>query len=207
MPAASTRRVLVALWVAVLLVACGDRIPPLPPVAAGEAILAFGDSLTWGTGAAENESYPAVLSTLIGRTVVRDGVPGEVTAEGLARLEGSLDEHRPKLVIVCLGGNDMLRQVPDAEIAANLRRIVQRVRESGAAVVLVGVPRPQLLGAPPGFYDAIASEFGIPYERAALKDILYDRALKSDPIHPNAQGYRKLAEAIAALLKKAGAVR
>jgi acyl-CoA thioesterase I len=207
MAAASTRRALVALWVAALLVACGDKVPPLPPVAAGESILAFGDSLTWGTGAAETDSYPVVLGKLVGRTVVRDGVPGEATAEGLARLEGSLDEHRPKLVIVCLGGNDMLRQVPDAEIAANLRRIVQRVRGSGAAVVLVGVPRPQLLGAPPEFYAAIASEFGIPYERAALKDILYDRALKSDPIHPNAKGYRKLAEAIAALLKKAGAVQ
>ena len=196
-------------WFALLALAfagCGEKVPPLPSVGAGETILAFGDSLTFGTGAAENESYPAVLGRLIGRVVVRDGVPGEVTAQGLARIDASLGEHRPKLVILCLGGNDLLRKVPDAQIALDLRRVVQKVRGAGAAVVLVGVPRPQLLGAPPEFYGEIAREFGIPYERRALKEILYDRDLKSDPIHPNAKGYRKLAEAIAALLKKAGAV-
>jgi lysophospholipase L1-like esterase len=200
-------RAIAALSLMATVVACGEKVPPLPQIGAGDAILAFGDSLTYGTGAAEPESYPVVLGQLIGRTVVRDGVPGEVTAQGLARLEGSLEEHRPRLVIVCLGGNDMLRKVPDAEIAGNLRRIVQKIRGTGAAVMLVGVPRPQLLGAPPEFYDEVAREFGIPYERAALKDILYDRELKSDPIHPNAKGYRKLAEAIAALLKKSGAVQ
>ncbi len=194
-------------WLGILLLAaCGEKVPTLPAVGTAETILAFGDSLTYGTGAAENESYPAVLGQLIGRTVVRDGVPGEVTAQGLERIDAALEEHRPKLVILCLGGNDLLRQVPDAQIAGNLRRMVQKIRASGAAVVLVGVPRPQLLGAPPEFYAEIARESGIPYERRALKEILYDRDLKSDPIHPNARGYRRLAEAIAELLKKAGAV-
>jgi lysophospholipase L1-like esterase len=200
-------RALAAAIVAAALAACGEKVPPLAAVGAGETILAFGDSLTYGTGAAEPESYPVVLAQITGRTVVRDGVPGEVTAQGLARIDASLEEHRPKLVILCLGGNDMLRKVPDAEIVSNLRQMVQKIRGSGAAVVLVGVPRPQLLGAPPEFYGEIAQAAGIPYERRALKEILYDRELKSDPIHPNAKGYRKLAEAIAALLKKSGAVQ
>jgi lysophospholipase L1-like esterase len=73
-------------------------------------------------------------------------------------------------------------------------------------VVLVAVPKPGLFPSPPGFYADIAKEFGLPYEDAALKTILRDNELKSDLAHPNAKGYAKLAAAIAALLKKSGAV-
>jgi acyl-CoA thioesterase I len=169
-------------------------------------IVAFGDSLTYGTGAAEHESFPAVLEQLIARKVVRAGVPGEVTAQGLERLPEVLDEYRPKLVIICLGGNDMLRQLGEAQTVANLRAILRKVRESGAQAVLLGVPRPALLTSAPQFYADLAEEFGIPYESAVVTGVLYKSELRSDPIHPNAQGYRKIAEALADLLRKSGAV-
>ncbi len=169
-------------------------------------MLAFGDSLTYGTGAAETESYPAVLQQMIGRPVVRSGVPGEVSAQGLERIDEVLDEIKPRLVIVCLGGNDLLRKVPDEQIASNLRGILRAVKAKGASAVLVGVPRPQLLSAAPEFYAQIAKEFDVPYEGASVKDVLYTAKLKSDPIHPNAAGYRQMAEAIAKLLKQAGAL-
>src|SRR5689334_16484263 len=152
-------------WIAALLLTaiatagCGHKGPRLAPVGANETIVAFGDSLTYGTGAAENESYPAVLAQLIGRKVVRAGVPGEVTAGSLARLQGVIDEHRPALVIVCLGGNDLLRRVDDAEIVANLREIVKVIRASGSSVVLVGVPRPALITSVAPFYADLAKEF------------------------------------------------
>src|SRR5687768_134090 len=113
------------------LVGCGEKGPKIPKLGPGDVILAFGDSLTFGTGAQEDESYPAVLGKMIGRDVVRAGVPGEVTAQGLARLPAVLDEHRPKLVIVCLGGNDMLRQVGEAEIRKNLGAIIKSLKERG----------------------------------------------------------------------------
>ena len=190
----------------VVLAGCSGRTPPLPKLAAADVVVAFGDSLTFGTGAADSESYPAVLAQLIGRNVVRAGVPGEVAAQGLQRLPEVLAEHRPKLVIVCLGGNDMLRKVNEAETIANLRAIVRAVRDSGAAAVLIGVPRPALLTSAPKFYAQIAQEFGIPYEGEIVTSVLYKPDLKSDPIHPNAAGYRKIAEALAVLLRKAGAV-
>ena len=199
-------RCLSVLVLAAALGACGGKTPQLHKLGPGDVIVAFGDSLTYGTGAAEHESFPAVLAQLTGRTVVRAGVPGEVTAQGLERLPAVLDEHRPKLVIVCLGGNDMLRQVGEAEITANLRAILRKIKDSGAQAVLVGVPRPALLTSAPKFYAEIATEFGIPYESAAVTSVLYKSELRSDPIHPNAQGYRKIAEALAELLRKAGAV-
>jgi lysophospholipase L1-like esterase len=198
-------------WIAWLLVmilcaACGAKVPPLPKLGPQDVVLAFGDSLTYGTGAAEAESYPAVLQQLIGRTVVRSGVPGEQSAQGLARLEGVLDEVKPRILIVCLGGNDLLRKVPDAQIAANLRSLLRLAKAKGVSAMLVGVPRPQLLSSAPEFYAEIAKEFDVPYEGVAVKDVLYNAKLKSDPIHPNAAGYRLMAESIAKLMKQAGAV-
>jgi lysophospholipase L1-like esterase len=181
-------------------------VPPLPRLASGDVVVAFGDSLTYGTGANQDESYPAVLGNLIGRQVVSEGVPGEVTARGLERLPEVLDRDQPKLVILCLGGNDMIHKVDDQTIASNLRAMIKEMRDRGIAVVLVGVPRPSLLGSPPEFYRDIAREFGIPYEGRVVKDVLYERDLKSDPIHPNAKGYRRMAEAVAELLRKAGAI-
>jgi acyl-CoA thioesterase-1 len=196
--------------VSVLLIAamagCGQKGPRLAPVGPNDAIVAFGDSLTFGTGATEAESYPAVLAQLIDRKVVRSGVPGEMTAGSLVRLQEVIDENRPALVIVCLGGNDLLRRVDETDIVANLREIVKIIRASGSSVVLVGVPRPALITSAAPFYADLAKEFNLPYEGKIVTDVLYQRDLKSDPVHPNAKGYRRMAEAIAELLRRAGAV-
>ena len=199
-------RWLALLACTVVLAGCGEKVPQLPRLAPTDVIVAFGDSLTFGTGAAEPESYPVVLGSLLGRPVVRAGVPGEVTAQGLARLPAVIEEHQPRLVIVCLGGNDMLRQVKEAEIRSNLRTIIRTLKERGIGVVLIGVPRPALITAAATFYSEIAAEFGIPYEGKVVTSVLYAPDMKADPIHPNAKGYRRMAEAIAELLKKAGAL-
>ncbi|MBX3651150.1 MAG: arylesterase [Burkholderiales bacterium] len=200
------RSLWLAVMAAVLLAGCGSDVPRIGKIGAGDVILAFGDSLTHGTGAKAEESYPAVLGQLIGRTVIRAGVPGEQTAGGLARLPEVLDEHRPKLVIVCLGGNDMLRKGTPANIEANLREILKTIKSRGLDALLIGVPAPAVITRPPDFYSRLAKEFGIPYEGDIVTRVLYKSDLKSDPIHPNAAGYRKMAEAIAGLLRDAGAL-
>ena len=200
------RRRLITVLLIAAIAGCGNKGPRVAPVGPNDVIVAFGDSLTFGTGATEAESYPAVLAQLIGRKVVRSGVPGEVTAGSLVRLQAVLDENRPALVIVCLGGNDLLRRVDDAEIVANLREIVKVIRASGSSVVLVGVPRPALITSVAPFYAELAKELDLPFEGKIVTDVLYQRDLKSDTVHPNAKGYRRIAEAIAELLRKAGAV-
>lgn len=199
-------RLALALLLAFLVASCSEKVPRLSPVGPGEVIVAFGDSLTYGTGASEHESYPAVLAQLVNRKVVRSGVPGEVTSGGLARLERVIAEYRPALMIVCLGGNDMLHKLADAEIKTNLRQILQAIKGRGISIMLVGVPKPALITSAPEFYAELAKEFGIPYEGKIVTDVLYRPDQKSDSIHPNAKGYRRMAEAIAELLKKAGAI-
>lgn len=195
-----------ALLLAVALAGCGSSTPKLSKLPADAVVLAFGDSLTFGTGAQAETSYPAVLEKLIGRKVWSAGVPGEVSAAGLARLPSALDYYQPRLLILCHGGNDFLRKLGDAQAAENLRAMIRLARERGIDVMLVAVPKPGLFPSPPDFYAEIAKEFRLPYEDAALKAILRDNELKSDIAHPNAKGYAKLAEAVAAALKKSGAL-
>ena len=198
--------VLYLLALALLVLAGCGKQARLQPLAADAVVLAFGDSLTYGTGADERDSYPAQLALLVGRKVARAGVPGEISSDGLARLPAVVDEHNPRLVILCLGGNDMLRQVRDAEIAQNLRSIIKTLRDRKIAVVLIGVPKPALITSAPVFYADLAKEFAIPYEGKVVTSVLYSNETKSDPIQPNARGYRRIAEAIAQLLKNAGAI-
>ena len=194
------------LIASVVLAGCGDSVPALPKLAPGDVVLAFGDSITYGTGAQPGESYPEVLSTLIGREIVAAGEPGEQTAAGLERLDGVLDIYEPKIMLLCIGGNDMLRKVDQGVIETNLRRMIDNARSRGVAVLLIGVPKPALFGGTADFYERIAEDLSLPFEGEILNDILKDNEYKSDPIHPNARGYRVLAQALAELLRRAGAV-
>lgn len=201
----SAQRFLVALLALFLFAAC-DRAPTLPKLDSHDVIVAFGDSLTHGTGASADTAYPAVLATLTGRAVVNAGLPGDTTATGLARLPEVLAEHRPRLVLLCLGGNDMLRKQPESATENNLRLLVQTIRASGAEVVLIGVPAPKLFGGAPDFYTRIAEDMRLPLEADVFNDVLKDNRLKSDPIHANAAGYRIVAERLAEFLREAGAL-
>lgn len=198
-------RILLILLLSLSLAGCGKspKLPALPPEA---TLLAFGDSLTYGTGASPAESYPAILATLIKRPIINAGVPGETTTDGLRRLEDELDGAKPDLLILCLGGNDFLRKQPENITIDNLRAMLVQARSRNIPVLLVATPRPGLGLSTPAFYSELAKEFGIPLEAESLEEILSDSTLKSDLIHPNAQGYRKLAEALAALLDQAGAI-
>lgn len=198
-------RVLFSCVVLLLLAGC-ERAPSLPQLAPHDVILAFGDSLTHGTGANPEDAYPARLARLSGHPVVNAGVPGETTTEGVQRLPAVLDEHRPRLVVLCLGGNDMLRRLPASNTENNLRLMLQTLRSSGIPVVLVGVPEPKLFGGAPDFYARLAKEFQLPYDDTTLNDVLKNPALKSDPIHPNAAGYEIMAQQFARLLQESGAL-
>ena len=189
-----------------LLAGCADPVPPVARLAPDDVVVAFGDSLTRGTGANPEDSYPIQLSQLIDRKVVNAGQPGELSAEGLKRLPSVLDRHQPALLILCHGGNDLLRRRSSERAAENLRQMIAEAQGRGIPVVLIGVPAPGLWLSAAEHYAEIAEEMGIPYQGDILPEILDENALKSDMVHPNGTGYRMMAEAIAELLRQAGAV-
>nr|WP_093187930.1 arylesterase [Thiocapsa sp. KS1] len=200
-----THRVLILALAVVLLVGC-SRAPELPRLPSDAVILAFGDSLTRGTGAGDGEGFAEVLAASSGREVVNAGVPGEESDAGLARLPGVLDSVQPDLVILGHGGNDMLRRRDLEQTEANLRQMVMLARDRGVSVVLLGIPKPGLfLGTHP-LYRELADELEVPLEDTVLADVLADRSLKADQIHPNAAGYRQVADAVHRLLTDAGAL-
>lgn len=199
------RALILIVLAAVALAGCGEE-PRLRPLAPDAVVLAFGDSLTYGTGADPEESYPARLAAAIGRRVVNAGVPGEVSAEGLRRLPGLLERFAPALVILCHGGNDLLRRLDRAATERNLVEMIRLARARGADVVLIGVPAPGLLLGTAALYERVAEEEGVPIEDEILADLLGDTRYKSDAVHPNAAGYARLAAAVEALLRRAGAL-
>lgn len=199
-------RLVLAAIVLLLLPSGCSRQPSLPALAPDAVILAFGDSITYGTGAGVGESYPVRLEQMLQRHVVNSGVPGETTAEGLRRLPLVLNEIRPQLMILCLGGNDFLRHLDADQTQDNLRQMIVLAKQRHVPVVLVGVPRLGLLLKTAPMYSQLAKDMKVPLVEDVLEDVLSDPSRKSDYIHPNALGYNELAQAIAQVLYDAGAV-
>lgn len=196
-------------WLAsilLLLLAACDSTPRLALLSVEGQIVAFGDSLTQGKGVGENGSYPYQLEQLIGLRVINAGVSGELSAEGLKRLPEVLENYHPQLLILCHGGNDLLRRLDRETLRENLRQMIRLAQKSGAEVILIGVPNPGLQIAPPALYAELAAEFRLPYQGEVLAELMTEVGFKSDAVHLNAAGYHRLAESLAELLKKAKAI-
>lgn len=195
------------LWCAVCLTACSDEQAKLKPLANNAVILAYGDSLTFGTGAnSKTESYPAVLQQLSGRDVINAGIPGEISQEGLLRLPAILEQTKPDLVVLCHGGNDLIRKLGNDQLKNNLREMIRLIQASGAEAVLIAVPQFNLTLAVPALYAEIATEFNIPVEQSIIRELEGNVKVKSDTIHPNAMGYKLLAQRIRTLISSAGGI-
>lgn len=209
MTIAAARRRLFFATLLLVLAACGGK-PKEAPLPAGSTVLALGDSLTAPHGIQPGEDWPTLLARKTGWQVINGGVSGNTSAQGLERLPALLEEHQPRLVLVTLGGNDMLRKQPVGQTVANLTRIVDMVQAKGTKVVLLATPKPSIAGAvlnnlsPPDFYAEIAKEKKVPLIADVISDVLSDTNLKGDQLHPNAAGHATLSELILGELKKIG---
>ena len=197
--------ILVAVAMALILFTLTKKDPNIQTLHPQNTILAFGDSLTYGYNAKPDESYPAVLSAMTGLNVINAGIPAETSKEGLRRLPKLLDDPSIKLMIPCFGGNDMMQQVSMDVLKNNLKTMIQMAKSKGIDVLLISIPNLTLFGlAPLSVYDEVANEENIPLISGLLSKILSDPSLKSDQIHPNALGYRQIAENIYENLKENG---
>lgn len=185
--------VIAAVFVPVLFAGCGGEVPNLE--SRGSTIVCLGDSITAGVGARRGEGYPALLEAALGVEVVASGVPGDTSADGRARLDRALVAD-PWLVIIALGGNDLLRRRPAEATEADLAAIVEGVLAAGAVPMLVEVRGP-FGGRSAAMFERLGERYDVPVVADVLGEVLTDRTLKSDAIHPNAAGYAVIAAALA----------
>jgi len=177
----------------------------------GRTIVAFGDSLTSGYGAARGEDYPSKLAIGMGIEVINAGVNGDTTESAIARIDADVLSKKPRIVIVGLGGNDVLGGVPIETTEANLRTIVKRIQGGGSIVMLLGFDFPSVKASYGKMYERVARTEGCLLVPDMLDGILSNPSLKSDEIHPNVSGYELMAARVAnplrKLLAKTGEIR
>lgn len=210
--ALARRRILAAgLLTAALvpLAGCGRKPPRAQAIPPGATVLALGDSLTSGVGASSETAYPAVLQRLTGWKVVNAGVSGDTSAGALQRLSGLLQQHRPALVIVSIGGNDFLRRQSASATRTNVHRICADAKAGGAQVLLVAIPELTILAtlgqlSDHGMFEDIAKELEVPLHRKGWSGVLADAKLRSDNIHANAAGYELFTQGLVDTLKDTG---
>ena len=186
-----------ALWAALALVL-------LPAVAHGASpVVAFlGDSLTAGYGLSPPDTYPALLERILGITAINAGVSGNVTADGLARLERDVLAHRPRIVVVALGINDQIRRLPAQQSLKNLDEICRRVQETGARLLLAHVSPPIGQDTLLSGIRALARQYQAELVEDLLRGIITDADLRLDRVHPNARGHQKMAERLRPVLAR-----
>lgn len=203
--------VVLCILFATLIAACSENAK-YAAIPKGATVLILGDSLSYGTGAKEGEDYPALLAKATGWSIVNKGIPGDTSAGGLERLPDLLTEYQPQLLIVELGGNDFLHQVPQSQTEANLKAILSLAKAQNIKTILLAIPEFNALRAAVGnlsdhpMYEKLATEMATPLITDVFSDVLSDKALKADQIHPNAAGYSKVNEKIYETLKKSGFV-
>ena len=193
------KRLLILLALFAASVPANGAAPAETPV-----ILVFGDSISAGYGLSRVEQgWVTLLQTRLkdedyGYQVVNASVSGETTAGGLARLPRALDLHKPKIVILELGGNDGLRALPIAQMRANLVRMVDLASAAGAKVLLLGIRMPPNYG--PEYteqfrlcYSDLARDKKLPLVPFLLNDVAQSpNLMQADGMHPNELGQPKL---------------
>jgi lysophospholipase L1-like esterase len=166
----------------------------------GTSIVAFGDSLVYGYGSTHGKDFVSLLSTRVGQPIINMGKSGDTTTSALERLDSVLAAN-PRVVIVLLGGNDLLRRVPIDTTFANLDTIVDAIQAHGSAVLLLGI-RGGLLSDPfAARFSAFAEEHHAAYVPNVLDGLLGHREYMSDEIHPNDAGYERVAAKVAPVLE------
>lgn len=193
------RRAMAAAGIALLLGLGAGCARDVPKITRDGPIVAFGDSLVYGTGSSGG-GFVKQLEQQLARPIENLGVPGDTTADGLARLDEVL-QLQPALVILLLGGNDFLRQVPPDTAFANLDAIITQLQADGAAVLLVGVRGGLVRDHFAARFEELAERHGTAYVHDVLDDTLGVAGYMADQVHPNDAGYRVIADRIRPVLE------
>jgi len=162
----------------------------------GTNIVCYGDSITFGYGAGPGEDYPSFLAKLVNVPVINVGIDGDTTSEGLKRIYSDVLDRNPLLVVIEFTGNDFLRQVPMEETSRNITEMIDKIEARGAMVALVDISAGLLLKGYRQELGRIARKKNVIFVPGILSGIVTNPSLKSDFLHPNASGYKMIAQKI-----------
>jgi len=177
----------------------------------GTNIICFGDSITFGYGAGQGEDYPTALAKLVTIPVLNKGIDGDTTSEALKRLQSDVLDRKPLVVIIEFSGNDFLKKIPREITINNIREMIRRIQSRGAMVAIVDISAGLFLQDYRGLLSKLAKEEDAIFIPSILGGIITNPSMKSDFLHPNARGYKLIAErihrALAPYLKKNSILR
>jgi acyl-CoA thioesterase-1 len=195
------------MWPFFAAFALGLMTVAVPAAEHVPVVVDFGDSLTAGYGLPPGQAFPAQLEGWlhehgIQARIVNAGVSGDTTAGGLARLDWTLAD-KPDLVILALGANDALRGIPPSTVRGNLDKIIDKIQDSGAKVLLLGMQAPPNWGEEykrgfDGIFPELARAHHLPLYPFFLEGVAMKPELNQpDGLHPNERGVAVLVEKIA----------
>ncbi len=162
----------------------------------GKNIICFGNSITFGYGASPGEDYPSALAKMVDIPVINAGIDGDITLEALKRVESDVLDRDPLLVIIEFGGNDFLRKIPKEVTINNIKEMVERVQVKKAMVAIVDISAGMFLKEYRSAFYNLAREKGAIFIPSMLSGIITNPSMKSDFLHPNANGYKMIAQKI-----------
>ena len=158
------------------------------------SIICFGDSLTHGYGATNEQTYPYFLQQLTNIPVVNKGINGNTSKDGLDRIDDIL-QFKNSLVIVEFGANDFFQQIQISETKKHIEQIIDKLQQNNDIVVLVSTEDKQL-NKLHNMLKSLAKEKNVLFVNGILNEIWNNRELFSDDIHPNSNGYKLVADKI-----------
>lgn len=167
----------------------------------GKNIICFGDSLTFGYGATGGEDYPYALAKMVNRPLINMGVDGDTTIEALKRLKSDVLDRDSLLVIVEFGGNDFLRKIPREITVKNVEEMIEKIQAQQAMVAIVDISAGIFLREYRQAFRNIARKKGAIFIPSILNGIITNPDMRSDFLHPNANGYKTIAERIYRAIK------
>ena len=164
--------------------------------AKGDCIVCFGDSITFGYGASAGEDYPTALGKMVKMPVINSGVDGDTSFAALNRLEQDVLSKNPRLVIVEFCGNDFLKKIPRETTVKNLSEIIDRIQAQGAMVALMDISAGFFFKEYRADFKKLARQKQAIFIPVVLYKIITNPAMKSDFFHPNARGYKIIANRV-----------
>jgi lysophospholipase L1-like esterase len=176
-----------------------ENIANYPPK--NQTIVAFGDSLVEGVGSTLGNDFVSKLESDLGIEIINKGRSGDTTTSALSRTNEVLALN-PGIVMILLGGNDVLRRIPKEETFKNLSVMIENFQNNGAVVLLLGVRGGILFDGYEEDYENLSKKYHTAYVSNVLEDLITNPKYMSDAIHPNDQGYALIAKRIAPVLEK-----